>query len=347
MSENDRLSAEGAADLSTADPQPVLAVRDLTVQFGSHEDIFTAVDGVSFDLFPGETLGVVGESGSGKSVSMLSILGLTPGRVVAGEANYRGRDLLKMPPEAIRKLRGGEIAMIFQDPLTSLNPLMRVGKQLMEALKLHQVGMKKAERKARAVELLRLVGVPDPDLRVKQFPFEFSGGMRQRVMIAMAIANSPKVLIADEPTTALDVTIQAQVLEIIKLARDTTGSAAILITHDLGVIAEMADRVLVMYAGRVVELATVFEIFAKPLHPYTKGLMESNPRVEEQTDRLNAIPGNPPNLAALPEGCPFEPRCATAREREICTAERPALVAIGERLSACHFAHELVEGVEQ
>ena len=321
---------------------PILSVRGLVVQFGSHEeDVVTAVDDVSFDLFPGETLGLVGESGSGKSVSVMSVLGLTPGRVVAGSVTYAGRDLLGMSKEGIRQLRGGEIAMIFQDPMSSLNPLMRVGRQISETLRLHQPGLSRSVRDARAVELLRVVGVPHPELRVRQFPFEFSGGMRQRVMIAMAIANAPKVLIADEPTTALDVTIQAQVLEVFREARDATDSAAILITHDLGVVAEMADRVMVMYAGRVVELAGVYEIFAEPRHPYTKGLMASMPRLDEPAGHLSAIPGNPPNIAELPRGCPFQPRCALSAGRDVCATTRPPLVDIGGRFSACHFSDEL------
>ncbi len=333
-----------AAAVVEAQAEPILTVDGLVVEFGPVGDSITAVDGVSFVLYPGETLGLVGESGSGKSVSVMSVLGLTPGRVSSGHVAYRGRDLLGMSKEGLRALRGGEIAMIFQDPMSSLNPVMRIGRQIAEAIALHQPRLRRRERDARAVELLRMVGVPHPELRVRQYPYEFSGGMRQRVMIAMAIANDPKVLIADEPTTALDVTIQAQILQVLRDARDATGSATVLITHDLGVIAEMADRVMVMYAGRVVELATVFEIFAEPRHPYTVGLMRSVPSLVERSERLVTIPGNPPNVAALPPGCPFQPRCALGAGRERCMTERPALVDIGGRMTACHFHEELAKG---
>jgi oligopeptide/dipeptide ABC transporter ATP-binding protein len=321
--------------------EPLLEVENLSVEFTVLDAALPAVTGVSFGLYPGETLGVVGESGSGKSVSMMSMLGLTPGNVTSGRVMFDGRDLLEMSAEERRKIRGGPIAMVFQDPMSSLNPVQRIGHQLEETLKLHSPQLDKQARKERVVELLRIVGVADPAQRVKQYPHEFSGGMRQRVMIAMAIANAPRVLIADEPTTALDVTIQAQVLDVLRKAKDETDAAVILITHDLGVIAEMADRVMVMYAGRVVEAGSVTELFDDPRHPYTKGLLGSALRVSERVERLNSIPGNPPNIAHLPSGCPFNPRCALRQGRELCTTETPPLFDLGGRWTACHFHDEL------
>ncbi|GIF52480.1 peptide/nickel transport system ATP-binding protein/oligopeptide transport system ATP-binding protein [Asanoa ferruginea] len=320
---------------------PLLEVEKLSVVFVGLDATLPAVTDVAFGLYPGETLGVVGESGSGKSVSMMSMLGLTPGRVTSGQVRFDGKDLLKMSAEERRKIRGGPIAMVFQDPMSSLNPVQRIGHQLEETLKLHSPELNKAARKERVVELLRIVGVADPEQRVKQYPHQFSGGMRQRVMIAMAIANSPRVLIADEPTTALDVTIQAQVLDVLRKAKDETDAAVILITHDLGVIAEMADRVMVMYAGRVVEAGTVTELFDDPRHPYTKGLLGSALRVSERVERLNSIPGNPPNITHLPTGCSFHPRCSIANGRERCSTETPELIDVGGRWTACHFSDEL------
>jgi len=326
-------------------PDPILSIRDLTVEFDTDDGVVKAVTGVSYDVFPGETLGIVGESGSGKSVSSMSLLGLIPqppGRVVSGEAIFDGNDLLKMKPADLRRIRGGPISMVFQDPMTSLNPVFKVGSQITEALEAHGVSEGDAER--RAIELLHTVGIPNPEARVNQYPHEFSGGMRQRAMIAMAIANQPKLLIADEPTTALDVTIQAQIIEVMKKAQEETHAATILITHDLGMIAELADRVAVMYAGRIVEQADVHTIFAAPRHPYTIGLMESLPRLTVDDDWLQPIPGQPPSMIAVPPGCPFHPRCFLSEGRARCREEVPPLRPIEkpEHLSACHFAEELI-----
>jgi oligopeptide transport system ATP-binding protein len=324
---------------------PLLSIRDLTVEFDTDDGVVHAVTGVTYDVFPGETLGIVGESGSGKSVSTMSLLGLIPqppGRVVSGEAIFDGRDLLKLKAGELRRIRGGAISMVFQDPMTSLNPVFRVGDQISEALVAH--GREEKEAAERAVELLQIVGIPNPDQRATQYPHEFSGGMRQRAMIAMAIANAPKLLIADEPTTALDVTIQAQIIEVMKKAQEETHAATILITHDLGLIAELADRVVVMYAGSVVEQGDVHTIFASPRHPYTIGLMESLPRLTVDDDWLRPIPGQPPSLINVPPGCPFHPRCFLSQGRTVCREEVPPLRPIEEsaHLSACHFAEELI-----
>ena len=325
---------------------PVLSVRGLTTEFATPAGVVTAVDDVSWDLFPGETLGIVGESGSGKSVTAMSILGLVqspPGRIAGGEILLEGRDLLTMPAKELRRLRGSEIGVIFQDPMTSLNPVLTVGQQIAEALRLHHRGMSRAQARTRAVELLTMVGVPNPEGRYDQYPHELSGGMRQRAMIAMAIANDPKVLIADEPTTALDVTIQAQVLDVLRTAQQRTDAATILITHDLGLIAEHADRVVVMYGGKVVEVADVFSLFAAPRHPYTLGLMSSLPRLDVDLARLDPIPGAPPNLLALPTGCSFHPRCRVSRGREVCRTQEPPLhdTGAGGQRAACHFSEEV------
>jgi oligopeptide/dipeptide ABC transporter ATP-binding protein len=328
-------------------PDPILSIRDLTVEFKTEDGIVQAVTDVSYDLLPGEVLGVVGESGSGKSVSMLSILGLSPqGRIPKGEAIYKGDDLLKMSPKQLRDLRGGDVAMIFQDPMTSLNPVLTVGNQIIEALLTHNEGMKDDEAEKRAIQLLEVVGVPSAERRIDQYPHEFSGGMRQRGMIAMAIANNPSVLIADEPTTALDVTIQAQIVEVLKAARQETHAAIVLITHDLGLIAELADRVVVMYAGRVVELADVFTIFNEPRHPYTVGLMNSLARLDAEQEWLQPIPGQPPSMIAPPPGCAFHPRCTFSRGRLPCRTDIPELRQIGAsapHVTRCHYAEELVE----
>jgi oligopeptide/dipeptide ABC transporter ATP-binding protein len=326
--------------------EPVLSIRDLAVEFGTEDGVVRAVDGVSYDVYPGETLGIVGESGSGKSVSTMSILGLIPqppGRITSGTAMFKGHDLLKLSKKALRRVRGNEMAMVFQDPMTSLNPVLKIGYQIGEAIKTHHSGAKDGDIKARAIDLLRIVGVPNPERRYDQYPHEFSGGMRQRAMIAMAIANSPSLLIADEPTTALDVTIQAQILEVLKKAQDETHAATILITHDLGLIAELADRVIVMYAGKVVELGDVSTIFESPRHPYTVGLMESLPRLGVDDDWLRPIPGQPPSLINRPPGCPFHPRCFLSQGRIRCREEEPPLrPVVGDaHLSACHFAEEL------
>jgi len=326
---------------------PVLSIRDLTVEFKTEDGVVHAVDGLTYDVFAGETLGIVGESGSGKSVSTLSILGLIPqppGRIVRGEAIFKDRDLLKLDPKALRDIRGGDMAMIFQDPMTSLNPVYKIGDQIMEGIRTHNPDVKAKEAHQRALDLLTLVGVPNPERRVDQFPHEFSGGMRQRAMIAIAIANSPSLLIADEPTTALDVTIQAQIVQVLKKAQTETQAATILITHDLGLVAELCDRVLVMYAGHIVESGDVFTIFANPRHPYTIGLMESLPRVmTDGEETLRPIPGAPPSLINLPSGCPFHPRCFLSQGRPRCREELPPLRSIdgAAHLTACHFAEEL------
>jgi oligopeptide transport system ATP-binding protein len=327
-------------------PDPVLQVRDLSVEFSTDDGVVHAVNDVSYDVFPGETVGVVGESGSGKSVSVMAMLGLIPqppGRIASGEAVFKGRDLLTLKKRELRRIRGGDIAMIFQDPMTSLNPVLTVGDQLEEAIRAHQPDVSANGARERVIELLKLVGVPSPERRVDQYPHEFSGGMRQRAMIAMAIANIPSLLIADEPTTALDVTIQAQILDVLKAAQRETHAATILITHDLGVIAELADRVVVMYAGRVVEVGDVNTIFSSPRHPYTVGLMDSLPTIAEDEDWLRPIPGQPPSLINTPPGCAFHPRCYLTNGRPRCRTEVPPLRQIGDsdHLSACHFAEEL------
>ena len=327
-------------------PEPLLSIRDLAVEFTTEDGIVKAVDGVTYDLYPGETLGIVGESGSGKSVSTMSILGLIPqppGRIVRGEAMFQGKDLLKASKKQLRRIRGKDLAMIFQDPMTSLNPVLKIGYQIGEAIKTHNPDVKDEAAKKRAVDLLKLVGVPNPERRGDQYPHEFSGGMRQRAMIAMAVANEPSVLIADEPTTALDVTIQAQILEVLKKAQAETHAATILITHDLGLIAELADRVIVMYAGKVVELGDVHTIFNTPRHPYTVGLMDSLPKLTAEEEWLRPIPGQPPSLISRPPGCPFHPRCFLSQGRVRCREEEPPLRPIGDslHLSACHFAEEL------
>ncbi|MEX2212073.1 MAG: ABC transporter ATP-binding protein [Gaiellaceae bacterium] len=327
-------------------PEPMLAIRDLTVEFDTEDGIVHAVTDVSYDLLPGEVLGVIGESGSGKSVSVMSVLGLIPqppGKIVTGEAVFKGRDLLKLSKRDLRELRGGEVAMIFQDPMTSLNPVLTVGDQISEAILTHNPGTDGGAARQRTIDLLSLVGVPNAEVRFDQYPHEFSGGMRQRGMIAMAIANQPSVLIADEPTTALDVTIQAQIIEVLKTAQEETHASIILITHDLGLIAELADRVVVMYAGRVVEMGDVFTIFNSPRHPYTLGLMKSLARLEGDQEWLEPIPGQPPSLLTPPPGCAFHPRCLVSQGRARCRTEVPPLREVeGEHLSACHFAEELI-----
>jgi oligopeptide/dipeptide ABC transporter ATP-binding protein len=328
-------------------PEPILEIQDLTVEFNTEDGVVHAVKEVSYDLHPGEVLGIVGESGSGKSVSMLSVLGLIPmppGKIVTGQALFRGEDLLTMSKNKLRDIRGGAMAMIFQDPMTSLNPVLTIGDQISEAIRVHHPQMNEKAAQKRTIELLQLVGVPFAERRVKQYPHEFSGGMRQRAMIAMAIANDPSVLVADEPTTALDVTIQAQIVEVLKTAQRETHAAIVLITHDLGLIAELADRVVVMYAGRVVELGDVFTIFNSPRHPYTVGLMNSLARVDMDQEWLEPIPGQPPSLVNLPPGCAFHPRCTHSQGRAICRTDIPPLRRTeegGEHQSACHFAEEV------
>jgi peptide/nickel transport system ATP-binding protein len=309
---------------------PLLEVEDLRTWFYTRDGIVRAVDGVSYRVYPGETLAVVGESGCGKSVTSLSILRLIPsppGKIVARRLAFEGRNLLELTEAEMRSIRGNEISMIFQEPMTSLNPVLTIGRQIAEALVLHQ-RLHWRGATARAIEMLRLVDIPEPERRVKQYPHELSGGMRQRVMIAMALSCNPKLLIADEPTTALDVTIQAQILDLMRELKAKTGAAIVLITHDLGVVAEMAQRVVVMYAGRKVEEAPVERLFARPLHPYTKGLLGSIPRLAEAAagdarKRLAEIPGMVPSLTDVVGGCLFAPRCPHATAR--CAAEYPPL----------------------
>jgi oligopeptide/dipeptide ABC transporter ATP-binding protein len=323
----------------------VLEIIDLKVRFPSDDGEVKAVDGVSFALQEGETLGVVGESGSGKSVTAMAVLGILPKRAqISGQIQFRGRDLTGLREGDLRDLRGNHVAMVFQDALASLNPVFRIGDQIAEAISVHR-DLGRQELQDRVVDLLDLVGIPSPTARADQYPHELSGGMRQRAMIAMAIANEPDVLIADEPTTALDVTIQAQVLDVFERIQDRTSSAILLITHDLGVVAGMADRVLVMYAGRPVELAPVEEIFYRSRHPYTRGLIGSLPRLDRRADgsRLVRIKGQPPSLIHLPAGCAFHPRCPHA-VAGLCNGPRPELALVGDRhLSACLRAAELEE----
>jgi oligopeptide/dipeptide ABC transporter ATP-binding protein len=302
---------------------PLLEVSDLKVRFATEDGVVRAVDGVDFELNRGEVLGIVGESGSGKSVTALTILGLTrgPNALFEGEVVYDGRDLLSMSEKNLREVRGNEIAMIFQDPMTSMNPVYRVGDQIVEAIVTHQHATKKVA-KQRAIELLRQVGIPNPSQRVDDYPHQFSGGMRQRAMIAMALSCNPDILIADEPTTALDVTIQAQIIELIDRLKDEFNSAVILITHDLGVVADVADEIVVMYAGRVVERADTRKLFYDPQHPYTWGLLGSIPRLDRpKQERLHSIKGTPPSLINAPAGCKFRPRCPHAFAK--CTDEPP------------------------
>jgi oligopeptide/dipeptide ABC transporter ATP-binding protein len=316
--------------------EPILQVRGLRTYFYTDERVVRAVDGISYDLYPGKTLAVVGESGSGKSVHALSILRLLPeppAKVVAGEILFGGKDLLKLGQAEMEKVRGNRIAMIFQEPMTSLNPVMRVGEQIAESVILHQKATPE-KAMAKAVDLLKKVGIPHAEERVKDYPHQFSGGMRQRAMIAMALSCEPDVLIADEPTTALDVTIQAQILELMKQLQKEFKMAIILITHNIGVVAEMADDVAVMYAGRQVEYAKVEDLFKAPKHPYTQGLLESVPSVYTRKERLAAIPGQPPELTKEFTGCPFTPRCACAMDR--CkTQDPPQFFLENERMSNC------------
>jgi oligopeptide/dipeptide ABC transporter ATP-binding protein len=328
--------------------EPILSVRDLHVTFSTDDGDVRAVDGVSYDVHENEILGVVGESGSGKSVSSLAIMGLLPrSATVTGEILYRGNDVLTLTERERRTLRGDRIAMVFQDALAALNPVFTVGSQITEAIRAHrEVG--RTEARDKAVDLLDVVGIPNPKARVDQYPHEFSGGMRQRAMIAMSIANDPDVLIADEPTTALDVTIQAQVLEVFERIQERTSSAIVLITHDLGVVAGVADRVLVMYAGRPVEQASVDELFYDSKHPYTRGLIGSLPRIDGVEGRLMRIKGQPPSLLHPPPGCAFHPRCEHAQLPTPCADTRPELFSVGPKhLSACHFAASLPDLVAE
>jgi oligopeptide/dipeptide ABC transporter ATP-binding protein len=325
----------------------LLQVENLQTQFLTSAGVVRAVDGVSYDVDEGETVALVGESGCGKSVSALSIMRLVAepaGRIVGGRILFQGRDLLELSEAQMRDVRGRDIAMVFQEPMTSLNPVLTIGRQLTEGLEIH-LGMQIEAARARAVELLGMVGIPDPARRLTQYPHQFSGGMRQRMMIAMALACNPKLILADEPTTALDVTIQAQILELMQDLSRRLGVAMLIITHNLGVVARYADRVNVMYAGRVIERGTAEEIYANPRHPYTLGLLRSVPRLDEPIRaKLDPIEGQPPDLTRLPPGCAFAPRCAFRVER---CAEVPPLTAIGgpEHMSACWQAERLAQEV--
>jgi oligopeptide/dipeptide ABC transporter ATP-binding protein len=325
----------------------LLEVKNLETQFATSAGVVRAVDGVSWDVEEGETVALVGESGCGKSVSALSVMRLVSepaGRIVGGEIVFKGRDLLKLSEEEMRDVRGRDIAMVFQEPMTSLNPVLTIGRQLTEGLEIH-LGMTHEKATGRAVELLSMVGIPDPARRLTQYPHQFSGGMRQRMMIAMALACEPKLILADEPTTALDVTIQAQILELMQDLSRRLGVAMLIITHNLGVVARYADRVNVMYAGRIIERGTAAEIYADPRHPYTLGLLRSVPRLDEPIRaKLDPIEGQPPDLTRLPPGCAFAPRCAFRVER---CADVPALEAIGApgHLSACWEAERLQKKV--
>ncbi|MFF9067282.1 ABC transporter ATP-binding protein [Streptomyces sp. NPDC014891] len=331
---------------------PLLEVRDLHVEFHTRDGVAKAVNGVNYSVNAGETLAVLGESGSGKSVTAQAIMGILdmpPGKIPQGEILFRGQDMLKMAEEERRKIRGRKIAMIFQDALSSLNPVLTVGYQLGEMFRVHQ-GLSKKAATLKAVELMDKVKIPAAKARVTDYPHQFSGGMRQRIMIAMALALEPDLIIADEPTTALDVTVQAQVMDLLAELQQEYNMGLILITHDLGVVADVADKIAVMYAGRIVEQAPVHELYKRPAHPYTKGLLESIPRLDQKGQELYAIKGLPPNLLRVPTGCAFNPRCPMADD--ICRTEVPALVPVTEqngadlpgRTSACHFWKETIHG---
>jgi len=323
----------------------LLEVRDLHVEFRTREGVARAVNGVTYGVDAGETLAVLGESGSGKSVTaqaVMGILDMPPGRITAGEILFRDRDLLKLKEDERRKVRGAEMAMIFQDALSALNPVLTVGDQLGEMFVVHR-GMSRKDARAKAVELMDRVRIPAARERVRQYPHQFSGGMRQRIMIAMAMALEPALIIADEPTTALDVTVQAQVMDLLAELQREYHMGLILITHDLGVVADVADRIAVMYAGRIVESAPVHDIYKAPAHPYTRGLLDSIPRLDQKGQDLYAIKGLPPNLLDIPPGCPFHPRCPMARD--VCRTDVPPLYEVdGDRGSACHFWRECLHG---
>jgi len=327
-----------------SDSEPLLRVDDLQVSFKTDDSRVRAVRGVSFDVYPGETVGLVGESGSGKSVTNLALLGLVPtppGSIDGGSVMYDGMDLVRIGPLQMQRIRGRRIAMIFQDPMTALNPLMTVGQQLTEMTRLH-LGLDRKQANRRAADMLELVGISGAEKRLRDYPHQFSGGMRQRVMIAMALSCEPDLLIADEPTTALDVTIQAQILDLLRDLQQRQGTSIIMITHDLGVVAEICDRVLVMYAGEVVEKAAAGPLFDSPRHPYTQGLLKSLPRVDRVRQTLAAIPGQPPDLGNIPTGCAFRPRCPVAIDR--CQSDDPPLEPIdGGRRVACWVAKETAD----
>lgn len=323
--------------------EKILQVKNLKTYFHTEAGLVKAVNEVSFDVEKGKTLGIVGESGCGKSITSLSIMGLVekPGNIEGGEILFEGEDLLKKTEVQMRAIRGKKIAMIFQEPMTSLNPVYTIGQQLVEALLLHE-NMTKSEAKERAIEMLKLVKIPLAERRFDEYPHQLSGGMRQRVMIAMALAQNPSLIIADEPTTALDVTIQAQIMELMKEMKEKTGVSIMLITHDMGVVAEMADKIMVMYAGMVIEYATAREIFKDPKHPYTKGLLASIPRKDKDIDRLYTIEGTVPSLTSMPKGCRFCDRCTCAMEK--CRNEQPPMYQFGERSVRC-FLYEDKGGV--
>ena len=323
----------------------LLEVEDLHVEFHTPDGVAKAINGVNFDLHEGETLAILGESGSGKSVTAQAIMGILdmpPAKIPQGSIRYCGQDLLTMPDDQRRRTRGPEISMVFQDALSSLNPVFPVGWQIAEMFRKHR-GMSKSDAYDRAVKLMQRVQIPAAKERVKAYPHQFSGGMRQRIMIAMAIALDPAVLIADEPTTALDVTVQAQIMALLQELQEERQMGLILITHDLGVVADVADKIAVMYAGRIVERADVFDLYRQPAHPYTKGLLESIPRLDQKGQELAAIGGLPPNLMRIPPGCAFNPRCRYAQD--ICRQDRPELLMVAPgRESACHFAEEVLNG---
>ena len=323
----------------------LLEVRDLHVEFRMRDGVAKAVNGVNYRVDEGRTLAVLGESGSGKSVTaqaVMGILDMPPGRITGGEVLFKGQDLLKLKEEERRKIRGAQMAMIFQDALSSLNPVLSVGDQLGEMFTVHR-GMSRKDARAKAVELMERVGIPGAKERVGQYPHQFSGGMRQRIMIAMALALEPSLIIADEPTTALDVTVQAQVMELLAGLQNELNMGLILITHDLGVVADVADTIAVMYAGRIVETAPVHDIYKHPAHPYTKGLLDSIPRLDQKGQELYAIKGLPPNLMNIPPGCAFHPRCPLAQD--VCRTDEPPLYEVSdERGSACHFWQEALRG---
>ncbi|HET6728197.1 MAG TPA: ABC transporter ATP-binding protein [Jiangellaceae bacterium] len=334
-----------APEAAGAGHAPLLEVDNLQVEFRTRDGVAKAVNGVSFSLDEGETLAILGESGSGKSVTALAVMGILdspPGFVTGGAVRFRGQDLLSMPEEERRAYRGRNIAMVFQDALSALNPVFPVGWQIGEMFRVHE-GMSKKDARTRVVELMERVRIPAARERIDDYPHQFSGGMRQRIMIAMSIALDPDVLIADEPTTALDVTVQAQIMELLRDLQRERKMGLILITHDLGVVADVADKISVMYAGRIMEKAVVGEIYARPSHPYTKGLLESIPRVDLKGQDLAAIRGLPPSLTRIPPGCEFNPRCPYAQD--ICREKRPALLeVVPGRFSACHFAQEVLDG---
>ncbi|OUC91446.1 methionine ABC transporter ATP-binding protein [Streptosporangium minutum] len=325
--------------------EPLLAVDDLHVEFVTRQGVVKAVNGVSYSLNPGETLAVLGESGSGKSVTAQAIMGILdmpPARIPRGEVRFRGTDLLRLPEDARSQVRGQRVAMIFQDALSALNPVFTVGSQIGEMFRVHR-GASRRDAEKKAVELMDRVRIPGARQRVHDYPHQFSGGMRQRIMIAMSIALDPEVLIADEPTTALDVTVQAQIMELLAELQRESNMGLILITHDLGVVADVADKIAVMYGGRIVENALVHDIYRAPAHPYTKGLLDSIPRVDQKGQELYAIKGMPPNLLAMPSGCAFHPRCPYRQDN--CVTEAPPLYEIGPtRSSACHYWREVLDG---